>query len=194
MRIVAGQWRARTIAAPPGSGTRPTSDRVREALFSSLASLLGPDLGGARVLDAFAGSGALGLEALSRGAAHATFAEKDRRAAATLRANIESLGAGTIAQVLPADVLAAARRGRVPGGPFTLLFLDPPYRIDPAVIAGLLGALDDSGALEEDATAVWEHDARSAIVWPEGWTEDVRKTYGTTAVGIAHLTTEGGGS
>jgi len=192
VRVVSGRWKGRPIAAPRGGDTRPTSDRVREALFSALVSRLGSDLSGARVLDAYAGTGALGLEALSRGATHAVFGERDRSALGTLRANIDALGAGAIATVVPGDITVAARHGRVPGGPFTLLFLDPPYRIDAATVQGLLTDLHAEGALEADVIAVWEHDARAAASWPEGWSEIVRKTYGTTAVSIAYLTTEDG--
>ena len=119
MRIIAGRWRGRTLVAPPGDATRPTSDRTREALFSMLTSRLGSfeDL---RVADIFAGTGALGLEALSRGAARCTFVERDRDAIAALKANIGKLGAeGT-------DVRAQAAEGFA-GGPFDLVLLDPPY-------------------------------------------------------------------
>ena len=119
MRIIAGRWRGRAIEAPPGQATRPTADRVRETLFSMLASRLGSfeDL---RVADLFAGSGALGLEALSRGAASATFVEKDPKAAGVIRANAENLGAS--AQVLSSSALALPR-----AEPFDLIFADPPY-------------------------------------------------------------------
>lgn len=191
MRIVAGTFRGRPIDAPAGRETRPTSDRVREALFSSLDAQTG-GIGAAVVLDAFAGSGALGLEALSRGADRVTFAERDRHALATLRTNVAALGVGASARLLAGDVLMAARRGRVPGGPFTLLFLDPPYRIDTAAVQALLGDLVSHEALSPGAVAVWEHASREAAPWPEGWSEIVRKVYGTTAVSLARLTTEDG--
>src|SRR5215218_2705118 len=105
MRIVAGEWGGRRIQAPPGRGTRPTTDRVREAWMSTVA----PHLPGARVLDLFAGSGALGLEALSRGAASATFVEQDAKALASLRANLDALGAGEAAAVVKGDALKYAR-------------------------------------------------------------------------------------
>lgn len=119
MRIVAGKWRGRVIEAPPGQATRPTADRVRETLFSMLASRLGSfeDL---RVADLFAGSGALGFEAISRGAASATFVESDAKAAAVIRRNAEKLGA--TAQVLGSSALALPR-----SQPFDLIFADPPY-------------------------------------------------------------------
>ena len=119
MRIIAGTWRGRMIEAPPGIATRPTADRVRETLFSMLASRLGgfEDL---RVADLFAGSGALGLEALSRGAASATFVESDSKAAAVIRRNAEKLGASF--QLLSGSALALPR-----SDPFDLVFADPPY-------------------------------------------------------------------
>lgn len=118
MRIIAGVWRGRPLVAPAGKDTRPTGDRAREALFSMLTSRIG-SFAGLRVADLFAGTGALGLEALSRGAAHCTFAEADAAALAALRANIEKLGAS--ADVRPGPV------ARFAGGPFDLVLADPPY-------------------------------------------------------------------
>lgn len=121
MRIIAGEWRGRAIDAPPGRATRPTGDRVRETLFSMLASRLGSfeDL---RVADLFAGSGALGLEALSRGAAHASFVENDPAAAAVIKRNVAKLGAADRVRILGGSALALPR-----SGPFDLVFADPPY-------------------------------------------------------------------
>jgi 16S rRNA (guanine966-N2)-methyltransferase len=121
MRIIAGEWRGRTIEAPPGQGTRPTADRVRETLFSMLASRLGSfdDL---RVADLFAGSGALGFEALSRGAASATFVESDARAAAAIRRNADKLGAAAKVRVIGRSAVALLRLE-----PFDLILADPPY-------------------------------------------------------------------
>jgi 16S rRNA (guanine966-N2)-methyltransferase len=119
MRIIAGKWRGRTIETPPGVATRPTADRVREALFSMLVSRLGT-FEGLRVADLFAGSGALGFEALSRGAAFATFVENDSKAAAIIRRNAEKLSAA--AQVLAGSATALPR-----SDPFDLIFADPPY-------------------------------------------------------------------
>lgn len=134
MRIIAGRWRGRPIEAPPRQATRPTADRVRETLFSMLASRLGSfeDL---RVADLFAGSGALGLEALSRGAASATFVESDARAAAIIRANIAKLG-GT-GQVIAGSALILPR-----AEPFDLIFADPPYApgAGSAVVASVVDA------------------------------------------------------
>jgi len=121
VRIIAGEWRGRGLEAPSGHGTRPTADRVRETLFSMLASRLGSfdDL---RVADLFAGSGALGLEALSRGAAAATFVENDAAAAAVLRRNADKLNAAARTQLLRGSALALPR-----SAPFDLIFADPPY-------------------------------------------------------------------
>ncbi len=122
MRIIAGQWRGRPLVAPPGEATRPTSERAREALFSMLASRLG-SFDGLRVADLYAGTGALGLEALSRGASHVTFVESDRAALTALKANIAKMGADFDTTVLAMPVEAV---GRAPA-PFDLLLLDPPY-------------------------------------------------------------------
>jgi 16S rRNA (guanine966-N2)-methyltransferase len=121
MRIIAGEWRGRSLEAPPGNATRPTGDRVRETLFSMLASRLASfeDL---RVADLFAGSGALGLEALSRGAASATFVENDAQAAAAIRRNVSKLGAEDRVRLLGGSAHALPR-----SDPFHLIFADPPY-------------------------------------------------------------------
>ncbi|HEU0055171.1 MAG TPA: 16S rRNA (guanine(966)-N(2))-methyltransferase RsmD [Longimicrobium sp.] len=121
MRIVAGEWGGRRLQAPPGRGTRPTTDRVREAWMSAVA----PRLPDARVLDLFAGSGALGLEALSRGAAHATFVEHDAKALAALRANVAALGAEERTRIVRTDALKFA--AGVEAGAFDVAFADPPY-------------------------------------------------------------------
>lgn len=135
MRIIAGKWRGRPIAAPPGETTRPTADRVREALFSMLVSRLG-SFEGLRVADVFAGTGALGLEALSRGAAHITFVDNEAGALKALKGNIAKLGAEFDSDVfaLPAAALGRAIQ------PCDLLLLDPPYGEDlaPAALARLL--------------------------------------------------------
>jgi 16S rRNA (guanine966-N2)-methyltransferase len=137
MRIIAGQWRGRTLEAPAGVATRPTADRVRETLFSMLASRLGSfeDL---RVADLFAGSGALGLEALSRGATHATFVEKDSSAAAVVRRNAGKLG-GSV-QIFIGSALALPR-----SEPFDLIFADPPY--EPGAGAAVVKSVIEAGWL-----------------------------------------------
>jgi len=142
MRVIAGTFGGRRLKAPPGRSTRPTSDRVREALFSMLG-----EIGGGRVLDLFAGSGALGIEALSRGAAHAVFVERDARAAVILRANLDALGIGPdSAELRRGEALAALRTARERGEHYDLVLIDPPYadaaRLGeklPALLAPLLG-------------------------------------------------------
>ena len=118
MRIIAGQWRGRVLVAPAGHGTRPTADRTREALFSMLTSRLG-SFEGLKVADICAGTGALGLETLSRGAAHCTFVERDRDAIGALRANVAKLGANAEIRPIAAESFT--------GGPFDLVLIDPPY-------------------------------------------------------------------
>jgi 16S rRNA (guanine966-N2)-methyltransferase len=162
MRIVAGTWRGRALQTPPGDTTRPTADRVRQALFDMLlhAPWGGRDaIEGVRVLDVFAGTGALGLEALSRGAAFATFIEQDRAALAALRANIATLRAADSTAVLAGDALAtkglAAAGPPFPGGaPCTLVFLDPPYRAD--LVPRALAHLTEGGWIAPGALIVAE--------------------------------------
>ena len=131
MRIVAGQWRGRPINAPQGDTTRPTADRTRETLFSMLTSRLG-SFEGLRVADLFAGSGALGLEALSRGAAHCTFVEQDASAIRALRNNISNLRAQDQCDVRTGSVMAL---GPIRGEPFDVVLLDPPYATGAGVVA-----------------------------------------------------------
>lgn len=183
MRIVSGTLRGRRIVAPAGLATRPTSDRVREALFSALEARMTRGLAGAQVLDAYAGSGALGLEALSRGAQSAVFVEKDRAAIDALRQNIRDLGVGSAARVLAADIRSLIRRG-VPDGPFSLLLLDPPYRIDRSEVRGLIEALQTGGGISDGALIVWEHATGSEPDWPNWVTPLSDRRYGSTTVSI----------
>lgn len=149
--------------APQGETTRPTTDRMREALMSSLASARG-GFEGAIVLDAFAGSGALGLEALSRGASFAQFFERDAKAAKVLKRNLDAFDVGSErASLLRRDVLAAPPI--TPRAPFDLVLLDPPYAVDPSRIAALLSQLDAAGALSADVVVSYEH-ARSTDIMP----------------------------
>ena len=176
MRIVAGRFGGRRIATPSGEQTRPTSDRVREALFS----MLGP-LDGERVLDAFAGSGALGLEALSRGAASATFVDQDAWAASVIKRNIAELGlSDDEARVVQAPLASAIRTAPQDAEPYSLVFLDPPYRHAPALgdeLAALLTPL-----LAGDARVVTESDRRAPLELPFTITHDRR--YGDTLIRI----------
>ena len=156
MRVVAGRFGGRTLVAPRGSSTRPTSDRVREALFS----ILGPDLvEGARVLDLFAGSGALGIEALSRGAAEATFVESSGASIAVVRRNLEALGVE--AEARRQDALAYLRSASRDARLYDLVFLDPPYRHASALGPELSTALGP--VLAPGARVVAESDRRAPL-------------------------------
>ncbi len=177
-RIIGGALAGRRLAVP-GSGARPTTDRVREAMFSSLDHRI-PDWRDCRVLDLFAGSGALGLEAVSRGAAHATFVERDRAAVRTLRSNIAALAVAQRCTVVAADAL----RWRPPAdAPFDLLLADPPYDVPATVIAGALARLDACGALSAGALAAVERPARDAAdPLPTHWVRADRRRYGATTI------------
>jgi len=175
MRIVAGRHRGRRLAAPPGEAVRPTSERAREALFNILAHgrfAPAPVFEDARVLDVFAGTGAFGLEALSRGARFATFIEKDREARDALAANIKTLGETARTRLLAVDATAPPRAD----GPYDLVFLDPPYRSGLAEPA--LEALSRSGWLAPEALVVVELAARSDFEPPTGFISLEERRYG----------------
>lgn len=184
MRVVAGTLRGRRLQAPKGVATRPTSDRVREAVFAMIG-----DCTGDRVLDLFAGSGAMGIEALSRGAVSATFVDSDPRAAACVRANLAAVDLAAAARVRVGDWRAglAAESGR--GSAFDLCLIDPPY----SLLAGISGSLARSLAplLAESATVVIEGPATGPVPTLDGIgvTERTDRTYGSTRVSI--LRTDG---
>ena len=178
LRIVAGRHRGRRLLAPSGETTRPTAERVRQALFDMLwhAPWAGRDLlDGARVLDAFAGTGALGLEALSRGAAHATFIEPDRAALAALRRNIATLGEDDRARVIPGD----ATRPPVATAPCGLLLLDPPYGKD--LVPRALTALRAGGWIAPGALVVAEVAKADPLDAP-GFEELAERAHGAARV------------
>ncbi|MCL4079552.1 16S rRNA (guanine(966)-N(2))-methyltransferase RsmD [Coriobacteriia bacterium Es71-Z0120] len=183
MRVVGGQLRGRRIAAPRGRDTRPTSDRVREALFSILEARYG-GVDGAVVLDLFAGTGALGIEALSRGAAHATFVDSDERAVALIRQNLASLGLSDRTTVLRADALRSLP-ARLAARPFSLLLADPPYRIEPREVVQAVLALGARGRLVTGAVVAYELSTANEVEWPRGFDETVEKAYGSTRLSIA---------
>jgi 16S rRNA (guanine966-N2)-methyltransferase len=170
VRVVAGEFRGRRLAAPRGTRTRPTADRVREALFSMLG-----DVSGARVLDLYAGSGALGIEALSRGADSAVFVERDPRAVAAIERNLESLGVEE--EVLREDVVGFLRRG---SGTFDLVFCDPPYDWASRLAGPLTEHLPD--VTSEDARIVTESDKRNPLELPFPLVTE--RTYGDTRIAI----------
>jgi 16S rRNA (guanine966-N2)-methyltransferase len=179
-RVIAGAAGGRTLRVPPGSGTRPTSDRAREGLFASVMSEFG-DLGGVHVLDLYAGSGALGLEALSRGAASVLLVESDARAAAVVKANVEALGlpGATVAVDKVERLLArppGERRQRADG--YDLVFADPPYAMTDEAVTKTL-ALLSGGWLAGGALAVVERATRSGpFDWPPGYAEGKSRRYG----------------
>ena len=169
MRVIAGEWRGRPLKAPAGQGTRPTADRTRETLFSMLASRLG-SFEGLRVADLYAGSGALGLEALSRGAAHATFVENDRQALAAIRANLLAFKAEDRADVRPLFVANLA-----PSQPFDLVFADPPYA--PGSGTAVVEEVKRAGCLGQGAWLAIE----TAVADPVdagGWRVDAERRVG----------------
>jgi 16S rRNA (guanine966-N2)-methyltransferase len=172
-RIIAGIWGGRRLATPKGSETRPTSDRVREALFSSLESELG-GFAGLRVLDLYAGSGALGLEALSRGAVRADFVEANRGAAAVIRRNVAELGLSDASAQVHATTVDRYL-GRVSGG-FDLVFLDPPYTVPTDEVTAIVGALPPGGLI------VVERSSRDPFVWPRTRSGLRERRYGETTL------------
>ncbi|TDC31022.1 16S rRNA (guanine(966)-N(2))-methyltransferase RsmD [Micromonospora sp. 15K316] len=179
-RIVAGTFGGRRLAAPAGSGTRPTSDRVREALFSAVQTEV--ELEGARVADLYAGSGAVGLEALSRGAAHVLLVEADARAARVIRDNIAALRAGPAARLVTGRV-ATVLAGGPEGGPYDVVFADPPYAVTDEEITAMLTALVEHGWLAPDALVVVERSSRGApLSWVPGVTGERSRRYGETTL------------
>lgn len=181
-RIIAGTHGGRRLRTPPGDGTRPTTDRTREALFSSLESRFG-GLAGLRFLDLFAGSGAIGLEAASRGATHVDLIEQDRRAADVIRANVRALGS-TAAHVLtqPAERFVQS----TPDAPYDVIFLDPPYAYPQPELSALLIALGGAGWLDEDGVIVVERAKRDGFEWPAPLAPIRDKKYGETILWYGH--------
>jgi 16S rRNA (guanine966-N2)-methyltransferase len=173
MRVVGGRLRSRPIAGPKGDGLRPTADRLRESLFNILAHAYGDPVSGARVLDLFAGTGALGIEAVSRGAAYALFVDEGMEARALLRDNTESLGLGGVTRIFRRD---ATKLGPAhPLEPFSLAFLDPPYGkglAEKALVSAQAG-----GWLTPGALVVVEETAAAAFKAPEGFGELERRAY-----------------
>ncbi len=192
MRIIGGEWRGRKIEEPRGRDvTRPTTDRVREACASMVMSAFDFDLDEVRGLDAFGGSGALGIEMLSRGARSLTTFEIDRNAARLITKNIESLCRDRSRwRVVTGDVLASASRGRAPGGPFDLILLDPPYAFGAEPVEELLQNLSQQGLLAPGAFALFEHAAADAGAHPACFKTVREKRYGITSVDLLRWVAE----
>jgi 16S rRNA (guanine966-N2)-methyltransferase len=193
-RVIAGAAGGRRLAVPPGDGTRPTSDRAKEGLFSTWEALRGT-LRGARMIDLYGGSGAVGLEALSRGAEHVLLVEADPRAARVIRENVETLG-------LPGAEVRAGRAERILAGspperPYDLVFLDPPYALEEAEVREILLTMRTRGWLDADAIATVERSTRSTrggeFGWPEGFEALRARRYGegTLWYGRAAQVTDG---
>ncbi|GAA4074795.1 16S rRNA (guanine(966)-N(2))-methyltransferase RsmD [Nonomuraea soli] len=176
-RIIAGSAGGRRIQAPPGKATRPTSDRAREGIFSTLDSLQG--LEGVRFLDLYSGSGAIGLEAVSRGAAHALLVEADQRAVRTIKANIATLGFGREARVVADKVERVIAKPCAE--PYDIVFADPPYAAGNT--GEVLELLRDNGWLAPEAVIAYERESRGDdLVWPSGYVEERVRRYGEAAV------------
>ncbi|WP_328395999.1 16S rRNA (guanine(966)-N(2))-methyltransferase RsmD [Streptomyces sp. NBC_00390] len=175
-RVIAGAAGGRRLAVPPGNGTRPTSDRAREGLFSSWESLLG-SLRGVRIADLYAGSGAVGLEALSRGADHALLVEADSRAARTVRENVRTLGLpGAEVRTGRAEQIVA---GPAPSTPYDVVFLDPPYAVTDDDLGEILLTLRTQGWLADDAIVTVERSTRGGeFNWPKGFEPLRARRYG----------------
>ncbi|OKH91612.1 16S rRNA (guanine(966)-N(2))-methyltransferase RsmD [Streptomyces uncialis] len=175
-RVIAGAAGGRRLAVPPGTGTRPTSDRAREGLFSTWESLLGT-LHGIRLADLYAGSGAVALEALSRGAAHALLVEADPRAVRVIKENVRVLGLPG-AEVRPGKAEQAVA-GPAPQEPYDVVFLDPPYAVPDGDLGEILLTLRAQGWLTGDALVTVERGTRGGTFpWPEGFEAVRSRRYG----------------
>lgn len=181
MRIVGGKHRGRPLKAPKGRGVRPTSDRTREAVFNILEhGIDGPGLAGAAIADVFAGAGALGLEALSRGAARAVFIDNDPQALSWCRANAGSLGEGRNATFLKLDACRLPPPPLVAGAPCAYVFLDPPY--GSGLAAAALGALAEKGWIGAGSVCIAETAASEPLAAPQGFEVVDERTYGAARV------------
>jgi 16S rRNA (guanine966-N2)-methyltransferase len=178
MRIVAGKFRGKQLTSPEDDSIRPTADRVRESLFNILASRLGPNFDGLRVLDLFAGTGALGLEALSRGASNVVFVDTGAEARGLIRDHIEAFGAGGVAKLLRRDATSLGPAGTM--GPVDLVFLDPPY--GKGLGEQALLSVRAGGWLKPETLLVLEESSDVAVDLPDGFELADRREYGAAAV------------
>ncbi|HET6625470.1 MAG TPA: 16S rRNA (guanine(966)-N(2))-methyltransferase RsmD [Nocardioidaceae bacterium] len=177
-RIIGGSAGGRRLRTPTGESTRPTSDRVREAMFSTLDAWFG-SIAGLRFLDLYAGSGAVGLEAMSRGAGVATLVEHDRRTAALIRHNVKAVGFSRVEVVASTVARALAHP---PRAPYDIAFLDPPYALSTADVGDALVAMRAHDWLGRDALVVVERSTRDELTWPEGFASERSKRYGETTL------------
>ena len=177
-RVIAGEAGGRRLAVPDGRNTRPTSDRAREGLFATIASMMG-SLRGTRVLDLYAGSGAVGLEALSRGAEHVLLVESGARAGRVIRANIQAIGLPGAEVVTDRVERVLARGPGLPANSYDLVFADPPYALAGEEVSAMLAALADHAWLARGALVVVERATRSGpLDWPDGFAADRARRYG----------------
>ncbi len=183
MRVIAGVHRGRRLLGPRGQAIRPTSDRVKEALFS----ILGERTTGARVLDLYAGTGSIGIEALSRGAAHVTFVEANREALRLVQSNLEQCGLQQAARICACQVKQFFSRGSLWSGPYDIVFCDPPYQVTPELVA--LANTWEGPWLAVDAVVIFEHGKKADIPSPLGSLTRVKRyDYGDTALTLFQVT------
>jgi 16S rRNA (guanine966-N2)-methyltransferase len=183
MRIVAGKFRGKQLISPEDDSIRPTADRVRESVFNILANRLGPNLDGLHVLDLFAGTGAMGLEALSRGAANIVFVDTGAEARGLVRDHIEAFGAGGVAKLLRRDATSLGPAGTM--GPVDLVFLDPPY--GKGLGEQALVSMNEGGWLHTNTIIVFEESSTLTLAMPPGFILDDRRDYGAAAVHFLRL-------
>jgi 16S rRNA (guanine966-N2)-methyltransferase len=196
-RVIAGEAGGRRLAVPDGRDTRPTSDRAREGLFATISSIVGT-LAGARVLDLYAGSGAVGLEALSRGAEHVLLVEHGTRAARVIRQNIEAIGlpgadlaADRVERVLARGPVLAGGKDGTAWDRYDVVFADPPYALADAEVTRMLTALAEQGWLAPGALVVVERATRSGpLNWPAGFAPDRARRYGEATFWYGHAAEE----
>jgi 16S rRNA (guanine966-N2)-methyltransferase len=187
-RVIAGEAGGRRLAVPDGRDTRPTSDRAREGLFATIVSMLG-SLAGTRVLDLYAGSGAVGLEALSRGAEHVLLVEQGARATRVIRENIEAIGlpgavlaAGTVERVLARGPAPAGGQDGADRDRYDVVFADPPYALPQADVSRVLSLLAGHGWLAPGALVIVEESAKAGFTAPQGFTQLERRSYDDSAL------------
>lgn len=182
MRVIAGKFKGRVLFSPKDQAVRPTTDRIKENVFNLLQTRV-PD---SEFLDLFGGSGAMTIEALSRGAAHAVIVDCDRESVKLIKKNFAAIGVGQEAQILETDYAAAAER--LKGRAFDLIFLDPPYRAD--FYEDVLNAISSRSLLKEGGVVVFEHATDRKLVLPKGWTAKDERKYGSVTLSLLVYSSE----